>query len=487
MMHFISGRALISGAIPLLVICAVEAGKPKEAAIDKAIARGVAWLKGNIDADEGLGMDPGAKGGVMIPDFNGRSFFKAMALVQAGVNPSEPAVAKIWRSCQAQTPKYVYEAAVQLMLGEAIIAARDPAGPSPKAVQESMKKKVDWLAAACVGGNWAYDEAKERPKPGISLPPREKPKKKAKKGDVGEGGKDEPPDSPHPRLGSRDLCALVQDKMGDYSNAHFAVLGLKAAALCGVRPENADLLWRVIAQQFMAAQEPPGDEIPLKVEPADPAAGVPWWPEETFKKSVKTASRGWGYVFAHSRAGKTYGSMTSCGIGALLIARAEIPDLSEDEKEMIDGAIRSGVAWLSVHHDVTGNPEGENCDAYSKAATYYHLYGLERTGMLGNIARFGARDWYADGAEWLLDQQEPDGAWPKGQIFETRSIRTGFALMFLKRATSVRFAQDSRKVGYTVGGIDGEGEKKPGGLEAESPEPPEPEKKEGAGGEKGPE
>ncbi len=477
-------RLSLSGILLLSSACPARAAKPKEAAIDKAIARGVDWLKKNIDADEGLGMDPESakKGGLLVPDYNGRSFFRAMALVQAGVKPSDPAIAKIWRSCQAQTPGYVYEASVQLMLGEAIIAAADPAGPSPKAVQESMRKKADWLAAACVGGNWAYDEAKQRPKPGISLPPAEKSKKKAKKGAPPEGG----PDSPHPRLGSPELCALVQDKLGDYSNAHFAVLGLKAAALCGVRPADADLLWRVIAQQFLAAQEPPGDEIPLKIEPVDPAAGVPWWPEDGLKKSVKTASRGWGYVFAHSRQGKTYGSMTSCGVGALLIARAEIPDLSQDEKDLIDEAIRSGIAWLSLHHDVTRNPEGENCDAFSKAATFYHLYGLERTGMLGNVARFGARDWYADGAAWLLAQQEPDGGWPKGQVFETRSIRTAFALMFLKRSTSVKYAQDSRKVGYTVGGIAGE-EKKPAEPVAESPEPPEPEKKEAVGGEKGPE
>jgi hypothetical protein len=58
---------------------------------------------------------------------------------------------------------------------------------------------------------------------------------------------------------------------------------------------------------------------------------------------------------------------------------------------------------------------------------YYDLYSVERAMMLGGVKRIGGRDWYHDGALYILWNQMNDGAW-------LDASDTCFALLFLKRA-----------------------------------------------------
>jgi hypothetical protein len=58
---------------------------------------------------------------------------------------------------------------------------------------------------------------------------------------------------------------------------------------------------------------------------------------------------------------------------------------------------------------------------------------MERAGILARCRFMGDRDWYLEGAEWLLKQQRSDGSWRQE---EDPQLDTAFAVLFLKRSTS---------------------------------------------------
>ncbi|MDQ3331967.1 MAG: HEAT repeat domain-containing protein, partial [Planctomycetota bacterium] len=63
----------------------------------------------------------------------------------------------------------------------------------------------------------------------------------------------------------------------------------------------------------------------------------------------------------------------------------------------------------------------------------YFLYGVERMAALGNLTALGPHDWYAEGAAWLLKEQQPNGAWTDngGEV-----IATAFSILFLSKSTA---------------------------------------------------
>jgi hypothetical protein len=73
---------------------------------------------------------------------------------------------------------------------------------------------------------------------------------------------------------------------------------------------------------------------------------------------------------------------------------------------------------------------------------FYWLYAVERSGMLYGTENFGKHEWYIEGADWLLANQKPDGSWhnPDGHSGKVTNFPgaigdTGFAILFLRRAT----------------------------------------------------
>ena len=65
-------------------------------------------------------------------------------------------------------------------------------------------------------------------------------------------------------------------------------------------------------------------------------------------------------------------------------------------------------------------------------------YALERAGILLNVATIGGKSWYAEGARFILETQQPDGSWTarsKGMPPDHPVWDTCFAILFWKRAT----------------------------------------------------
>lgn len=133
-----------------------------------------------------------------------------------------------------------------------------------------------------------------------------------------------------------------------------------------------------------------------------------------------------GFSYTAPPGGST-GSMTTAGVGVLAICEQELALRGGLEAAFASGLAerrRRGLAWLAERFAVDTNPAlgGHH---------YYYLYGLERMGALAGLTHVGTRDWYAEGAAYLLGAQDTTGAWEHGSDLAD----TCFAVLFLERAT----------------------------------------------------
>jgi len=235
----------------------------------------------------------------------------------------------------------------------------------------------------------------------------------------------------------------------DLSNAQFAVLALAAAERMGLRVDKAPLLKAV--EYLLAHQESSGPDVPLFPVPAAdrPIAGLhdrrakarakrrqgggtrergeEEAPATTTAQAMQ--ARGWGY-----RPGQgTRGSMTAAGLAILVVAKAAL----EGERGYdrigpdLDRALRDGAAWIAQRFRVDAHPGAE------PDWLFYYLYTLERAGTLLAVDLFGARDWYAEGADVILGHQQPDGSIRVDTSGQSDGLLAGtcLGLLFLKRST----------------------------------------------------
>jgi hypothetical protein len=189
---------------------------------------------------------------------------------------------------------------------------------------------------------------------------------------------------------------------GDRSNAQFAVLALREAQEMGI-PVHHDT-WRRARHHWVASQNPDG---------------------------------GWNYA-----GGGSTGSMTVAGIATIVITdamlRADERELNPDgtpyccgdppSEKILDDACR----WMGNNFAVGHNPGGQ--------ALLYYLYGLERAGRFSGRrfftnSRGDRHDWYREGAEYLIAQQNKlTGGWVgHGHMEDDPILGTSFALMFLSK------------------------------------------------------
>lgn len=208
------------------------------------------------------------------------------------------------------------------------------------------------------------------------------------------------PNDPSPWPGSWGY-GLAKIGRGDNSNSQYALLGLHAASEAGVnvKPE----VWNLARAYWEGAQRPDG---------------------------------GWGY---HHRGGDqtSTSSMTVAGIASLAITGTRRYQGAEEirgatihncGKGGVNIHLQRGVAWLAGRFQVGQNfPQGQNW-------RLYYLYGLERAGRLAGVRFFGDHDWYREGAEALVHEQDKlSGSWRAAAGESNPLISTSFALLFLAK------------------------------------------------------
>jgi len=87
-------------------------------------------------------------------------------------------------------------------------------------------------------------------------------------------------------------------------------------------------------------------------------------------------------------------------------------------------------AWLEAHFDPRRNQYGTG--AWTPFWHYAYMWALERWCGLTGRKEIAGRDWYAEGARWLVATQAADGSWT---VDDKTLENTCLALLFLRRAT----------------------------------------------------
>ena len=192
---------------------------------------------------------------------------------------------------------------------------------------------------------------------------------------------------------------------GDKSNSQFALLALHEAERAGVTVDEST--WRRAEDYWKREQAPDGS---------------------------------WAYV---PDTGPSSGSMTCAGIASLAItsgrlSRGDARVTNEQvqccgEQEDPTG-IQRGLDWLGRNFSVSHNP-GSRVEQQGRNWLFYYLYALERVGRMTGRRFIGEHDWYREGAEFLLKQQDRlTGAWRGFAYVETEpSLATAYALLFLSK------------------------------------------------------
>jgi hypothetical protein len=189
---------------------------------------------------------------------------------------------------------------------------------------------------------------------------------------------------------------------GDNSNAQFAILALYDAQRVGA--EVSRDTWQLAAD---------------------------YW------RSTQNADGSWGYVPGDVGTG----SMTCAGIGGLAISAAalESGDAAVDNGDVVccrpqedDDALDRAIEWLAQRFSVDHNPRPAGG---GQSVLYYYLYGLERAGRLTARRFIGDHDWYREGAELLVREQDSLSHYWKGGWYAERDprISTAMALLFLSK------------------------------------------------------
>ena len=191
------------------------------------------------------------------------------------------------------------------------------------------------------------------------------------------------------------------DQPCDLSNTQMAILALREATLAGIEVPNA--VWQKAQALYFKTQQQDGS---------------------------------WAYREHHVlRAGGEvpgYGSMTAAGVASVFITADSLEPgrgcpcqngKSPRTASEVDRRAEAAIAWLEKNFTADGNP-----NYYVNAEQFfpYWLYAAERVGSAAGYKYFGTRNWYKEGAEAALKNQQPNGSW--GTIPDTC-----FAALFLHK------------------------------------------------------
>ena len=189
------------------------------------------------------------------------------------------------------------------------------------------------------------------------------------------------------------------DKRYDLSNTQLAILALREAALAGI-------------------------EIPAFV----------WQRSQALYFKVQQQDGSWNYgMNGNKELGDGvpgYGSMTAAGLASIFITADNLDlnsgcpcrgSVSAKARGDLERRVDLSLGWLSREFRADANPKAPHGPDWHR---YYWLYAVERVGIAAGYKYFGDHNWYREGAEWLVRNQQENGSW--GDIPETC-----FALLFL--------------------------------------------------------
>ena len=397
-----------------------------EERIDRAIESGIEFLIANIK-----GQQEAYGAGNHGPNVAGAVALETYALIVAGLPIDDPVieanfdyldryVIKPGRSYDLACFIFAHDAAIAQLEHDVLLTARaiDPRSLTSlgKRHRKSMKSGLTRLLEGQIeGGAWRYDTRSE------------------------------------------DF---------DHSCTQFAALGLGVAAHRGI--QIPDHVWIRLARHLVAHQQETGPETDRRgTLEKEERPEFTWSRAEREKRekrerrggqkggsgsggnsvkeeiipdpyvgdeSITIHARGWAY--AAKATDKATWNMTSSGISSLMLVYAHGGHaLDPDLRLQVSKSIRDGIGW-----------QLENWTPHS---SLYSLYSLEKVADIGGIELFDDRDWYEDSCSWLLSSQLKDGSWKSGGTGEIPRISTAFALLILRRATTLLTRNPADEIIFT--------------------------------------
>ena len=404
----------VAAAVCAALLVAPAARAADKEAIQRAVDRGVAYLKG-IQAPDGTWRYTEI----------GATALAGLALVESGVPPNDPAVQKAAQAVRAASVSCTktYSLSLAIMFLDVLGDRTDDE------LIESMAVRL--LAGQYPqSGGWGY-----------ACPPLASAEAQRLQGALQQHNelvaRPEPPASPKGRPSAQDLPKEIQEQLrlvnvqqqalpafpGDNSNTQFAVLALWIARRRGIPVEAA--LQRIDAR-FRTSQRPEGGW--------DYQPGVP----DPYGSTPQMTCAGLlGLALAHGSALEA--TLHTGRDGGAPARGGAAPDIGKDP------VIRKALLGLgaAVVRPFGNSPptliDGEVpvLGPQTDSRVYYFFFSLERVAVIYGLETVGDRDWYTWGADYLLRHQKGDGSWA-GENAAPGSD-TSFALLFLRRAN---LAQD---------------------------------------------
>jgi hypothetical protein len=216
---------------------------------------------------------------------------------------------------------------------------------------------------------------------------------------------------------------------GDFSNSQYGVLAVWYAALAGMEVRGD--YWSTVEKAWREGQNPDG---------------------------------GWGYLMNDNQ---SYASMTAAGAATMYITYDYLHSREEMSLPTLHAttpphraALDKAMQWLGQHFAVDYNAGYDNPEQLGitnrddltnimgprptvrmiGSWVHYMLFGYERVGEATGLTRFGTHRWFEEGAEFLMEVQNPDGSWNgsswNGIVEQERVVGSAYALLFLSRGRS---------------------------------------------------
>jgi hypothetical protein len=386
-----SGKSLLLFSAGVLLSASNDAGATDQVAIQRAIDRGVNYLR-RLQRGDGTWSHSERAGATALA---------GLTLLECGILPDDPLIA---RAAEAVRPATV-DLTHTYSISTCILFLDRLGDRADRPLIESMAVRL--LAGQNAQGGWTYTCPPISPEDSRRLYNLIRKRK----------DRSNRPGALDPDKLSREIQAQLRlidplrstNRFSDNSNTKFATLALWVARRHGIPVENALAL------------------------------------VETRFRRTQNGDGGWGYLPTprdHPELAESFASMTCSGLLGLAAGHgaASAADRRERAQDPTqDTNIRAGLALLgSTVGQPLLNPARSVVKLFgsTQGDEYYFLWAIERVGVAYGLKTIGNQDWYAWGADFLLHQQRPDGGW-HGK-YAGGGIDTCFALLFLKQANLSR-------------------------------------------------
>jgi hypothetical protein len=155
-----------------------------------------------------------------------------------------------------------------------------------------------------------------------------------------------------------------------HSRSNYAILGLWTAAQSGF--EVPRQYWEFVAEAWVRNQD---------------------------------SSGGWSYRRTDETDHPLTPGMTAAGVATLFIVQ-DMLNIPEGRGNPLTRPLELGVQWLVDNFDGVATDR-----RYDRDWPYPTLFAVERVGLASGWKYFGDRDWYMEGARWLVKEQGRNGSW----------------------------------------------------------------------------